>query len=143
MSILRLTEQLYVSPQIAEADAAEAAKLGIRTVICNRPDGEEPDQPEFNRAAGWFSAAGIRNVQHQPVTAPQITETDARAFARILQNSESPVLAYCRTGTRSSLLWALGQAAQGRSSAEIIAEVKEKTGIDLSSFEAKLQTAKP
>lgn len=139
MHFFRLTDNLYISPQINRNDAAEAAKLGITTVICNRPDQEEPGQPAFAEAAAWFAEAGITDIRHQPVIAPQITADDAKAFAEQLETSRGPVLAYCRTGTRCSLLWAINQVEQGRDAAEIIAKVKAATGLDLSNFAAKLQ----
>lgn len=141
MPFFRLADQLYIAPQINREDAAEAAKLGITTVICNRPDQEEPGQPTFAEITARLSEAGITEVKHQPLTAPQITEADALSFADTLAASKGPVLAYCRTGTRCSLLWAISRVHQGFGVAETIAEVKQKTGLDLTPFEAKLQTA--
>jgi sulfide:quinone oxidoreductase len=138
MTIHRLTEKLYISPQISPADAAEAAKLGIRSVICNRPDGEEPGQPTAQQTADWLADAGIQSFHHQPVLAPQAGADDARQFAAQLEAADGAVLAYCRTGTRASLLWAIGQVQAGRNAAEVMAEVQQKTGLDLSPFAAKL-----
>ena len=138
MTIHRLTEKLYISPQISPADAAEAAKLGIRSVICNRPDGEEPGQPTAQQTADWLADAGIQSFHHQPVLAPQAGADDARQFAAQLEAADGAVLAYCRTGTRASVLWAIGQVQAGRNAAEVMAEVQQKTGLDLSPFAAKL-----
>ncbi len=138
MTIHRLTEKLYISPQISPADAAETAKLGIRSVICNRPDGEEPGQPTAQQTADWLADAGIQSFHHQPVLAPQAGADDARQFAAQLEAADGAVLAYCRTGTRASLLWAIGQVQAGRNAAEVMAEVQQKTGLDLSPFAAKL-----
>ena len=138
MTIHRLSEKLYISPQISPADAAEAAKLGIRSVICNRPDGEEPGQPTAQQAAAWLADADIQSFHHQPIVAPQAGADDARHFTAQLEAAEGAVLAYCRTGTRSSLLWAIGQVQAGRNVAEVVAEVRQKTGLDLSPFAAKL-----
>ncbi|WP_107688252.1 TIGR01244 family sulfur transferase [Neisseria wadsworthii] len=141
MSFFQLTDKLYIAPQINRTDAADAAKLGITGVICNRPDQEEPDQPTFTEVSTWFADAGIRNITHQPVIGSQITESDAQTFAQTLAAHDGPVLAYCRTGTRCSLLWALHQAGQGKDVAPLISEIKEKTGLDLSNFTDKLQAA--
>lgn len=140
MPLFRLTYKLYIAPQISRNDVAEAAKLGITTVICNRPDQEEPGQPSFSETAAWFSEAGITNVQHQPVTTPQITANDAKIFAQQIEASEGPVLAYCRTGTRCSLLWAISQIEQGRNPVEMIDIVQSTIGLDLNGFAAKLQS---
>lgn len=140
MTIHRLTEKLYISPQISPADAAEAAKLGIRSVICNRPDGEEPGQPTAQQTADWLADAGIQSFHHQPVLAPQAGADDARQFAAQLEAADGAVLAYCRTGTRSALLWGLEQAAAGMPVAEIIAAAQQ-AGVDLNNFTERLQAA--
>ena len=138
MTIHRLSEKLYISPQISPADAAEAAKLGIRSVICNRPDGEEPGQPTAQQAAAWLADADIQSFHHQPIVAPQAGADDARHFTAQLEAAEGAVLAYCRTGTLSALLWAIGQVQAGRNAAAVVAEVRQITGLDLSPFAAKL-----
>ena len=109
MNIRKLAEGLYIAPQLTQADAADAAELGIRSVICNRPDGEADDQPAFNQVRQWLAEAGIANTVHQPVVAPAIGGQDTARFQALLNQAEKPVLAYCRTGTRSALLWAYHQ----------------------------------
>ncbi len=140
MAILKLSEQLYVSPQLTEQDAKNAAQLGIQTVICNRPDGEEENQPSTAQVQQWLSAEGIKSFKHQPVVAPNISAADVAAFQDLLQQADQPVLAYCRTGTRSSLLWAYHQVQNGMSVADAKAAAAE-AGVDLSNFEARLQEA--
>lgn len=104
MPIHKLTDFLYIAPQLTEADVQEAVRLGIQTVICNRPDGEEENQPAFAEVQNWFKEAGINQFSHQPVVAPQINAADVAAFQNLLQQSPAPILAFCRTGTRCSLL---------------------------------------
>ena len=140
MSILKLTDNLYIAPQLTQADTAEAARLGIRSVICNHPDGEEPGQPDFAQVQQWLAAEGIDDVQHQPVAAPTIQAGDVARFKALRQSSHTPVLAYCRTGTRCSLLWGLDQAAAGMPVAEIIAAAGQ-AGVDLGNFTERLQAA--
>ena len=98
MSIQKLADNLYIAPQLTEADVQEAAKLGIQTVICNRPDGEEENQVTFKQVESWLEAAGIREHHHQPVVAPAINAADVAAFQNLLKSVPQPVLAYCRTG---------------------------------------------
>ena len=140
MSILKLADNLYISPQLTQADAEEVAKLGIQSVICNRPDGEEEGQPEFSQVQQWLAAAGIFHSVQQPVVAPQINADDVARFKQLLAESPAPVLAYCRTGTRCSLLWGYNQLADGADVAEVMAAAKQ-AGVDLSNFEARLQEA--
>lgn len=136
----RLHNQLYISPQVRAEDLVTAARLGIGTLICNRPDGEEAGQPDFAQVRAWAEEAGIRHCIYQPVSAPAINTADAETFAAQLAAANGPVLAYCRTGTRSSLLWALHAAANGTGIADILA-CTTAAGIDLSPHTARLQAA--
>ena len=140
MSIQKLADNLYIAPQLTEADVQEAAKLGIQTVICNRPDGEEENQVTFKQIESWLEAAGIREHHHQPVVAPTINAADVAAFQNLLKSVPQPVLAYCRTGTRSALLWACHAVQNGTSTADA-ANAAKAAGIDLSNFAGKLEQA--
>ena len=140
MSILKLTDNLYIAPQLTQADTAEAARLGIRSVICNHPDGEEPGQPDFAQVQQWLAAQGIDDMQPQPLVAASLQVGDVARFKALRQSSHTPVLAYCRTGTRCSLLWGLDQAAAGMPVAEIIAAAGQ-AGVDLGNFTERLQAA--
>lgn len=141
MPIHKLTDTLYIAPQLTEADVQEAVRLGIKTIICNRPDGEEENQPTFAEVQNWFKEDGINQFSHQPVVAPQINAADVTAFQNLLQQSPAPILAFCRTGTRCSLLWSYHQVQHGASVAEVVAAA-EQAGVNLSNFEARLQEAK-
>lgn len=140
MSIRKLAGQLYIAPQLTEADVKEAAELGIRTVICNRPDGEEENQPTFAQIQNLLAAEGIRATHHQPVVAPAINAADVAAFHKLLENADQPVLAYCRTGTRCSLLWGYHQVQNGSTAAEVVTAAAA-AGVNLDNFQARLQDA--
>lgn len=140
MTILKLSENLYVAPQLTEQDALQAAQLGIKTVICNRPEGEETAQPTLDQVRQWLAAQGIRQVAHLPVVASHIHAADVAAFQNLLQHAQTPILAYCRTGTRSSLLWAYHQVQNGMSVADVKTAARH-AGVDLTAFEARLQAA--
>ncbi|MBR5941606.1 MAG: TIGR01244 family phosphatase [Neisseriaceae bacterium] len=110
MNFTQMNEQLYVSEQIDEDDIAELVRLGIRTVICHRLDGEDVGQPNFADLAAKIRAAGIKHTYHQPIASvAAITQDTARLFAHILQESELPALAFCRSGRRSAIVCALLQ----------------------------------
>lgn len=109
MIVRSLTPDVSVSPQIAVADVATLLTLGFRSIVCHRPDAEAPDQPDFQEIEQAATAAGLKAV-HQPVPAGQASDRQAAAFAALLAELPKPVLAYCRTGTRSATLWALSQA---------------------------------
>lgn len=122
MEMKTLTAGLSVSDQITMADIQTVRDAGFRAIICNRPDGEGADQPTFNEIAKAAEKVGIQTA-YLPVVAGKVTDSDAAAFDKALTELPGPVLAYCRTGTRSTTLWSLGQAGQ-RSLADILAATK-------------------
>ena len=108
----RLTDTMIASPQIAVADLIEAKDLGVTLVVNNRPEGEAEDQtpgPEIEAAA---RAAGL-DYRAIPITPSGFGEPQVAAMAEALAGAEGKVLAYCRSGTRSTLLWALARASKG------------------------------
>ncbi|WP_223423794.1 bifunctional protein tyrosine phosphatase family protein/NAD(P)/FAD-dependent oxidoreductase [Tateyamaria pelophila] len=122
MDIKTLTAGLSVSEQITPADMQAIKDAGFRAVICNRPDGEGPDQPTFEEIANAAQNAGLTAL-YLPIVSGKVTDEDAAAFDKALTELPGPVLAFCRSGTRSATLWSLGQAGQ-RSVADILAATK-------------------
>ncbi|ASW01608.1 bifunctional protein tyrosine phosphatase family protein/NAD(P)/FAD-dependent oxidoreductase [Paraburkholderia aromaticivorans] len=110
MNIKRLTDALSVSPQIQVADLPALRAAGFRTLICNRPDGEGPDQPTFAEIAAAARDEGIE-ARYLPVESGRVSDADARLFGEYLHGLPGPVLAYCRSGMRSATLWALSRAS--------------------------------
>jgi len=117
-----ISDALSVAPQISVADVAEARGLGFRAILCNRPDGEGADQPSFEEIEAAARAAGIE-ARYQPVVSGMVRDEDAQAFGAALRELPGPVLAYCRTGTRSATLWSLSEA-KTRPLPEILAATK-------------------
>lgn len=107
----RLSDELTVSPQLPIEAIDEIAKAGFKTVICNRPDDEDPGQPSFAEIAAKAEAAGMKAI-FQPVASGNVADTDADAFAANLAAAEKPVFAYCRSGTRCTILWSLASAGK-------------------------------
>ncbi|MFN3249965.1 TIGR01244 family sulfur transferase [Roseibium album] len=105
----KINGQISVAPQIAPKDLADIAQSGFRSVICNRPDGEGADQPTFEEIETAAEKFGIE-TRYMPIVAGKVGDEDAAAFADLLDNLPKPVLAYCRTGTRSATLWSLSRA---------------------------------
>ena len=101
MNIRKITGAVSVSPQIEASDVAAIKNAGFRAVICNRPDGEEADQPGYAEIAAAAEAAGIE-ARYVPVQSGMVTDGDVAAFGDALSEMQGPVLAYCRTGTRSA-----------------------------------------
>lgn len=111
MKLKQVNSDFFLSDQIIQQDLEKIAEEGIKTILCNRPDGEGADQPniiEIEQAAKKF---GIQ-VEYLPVTSGKVTDGQAQEFKKIYQNAKKPILAFCRTGTRSITLWALSQGRE-------------------------------
>lgn len=131
-----LTDMMLVSPQIDEAQVIEAARQGVTLIINNRPDGEAADQPSGADIAVAARAAGMAYIAI-PVTAAGFSMPQIAVMAAALDGAEGKVLAYCRSGTRSTNLWALARASQG-ASAEDLTPLAARAGYDLSSLSVML-----
>lgn len=125
----KLDEGVYASPQIGLSDIETAQAMGISLIINNRPDGESPDQPSSAEIEFAARAAGM-DFCSIPITHAGFSEGQVSAMRTALDAREGPVLAYCRSGTRSTLLWALAEASKGRSPDELT-EVAAQAGYDL------------
>jgi sulfide:quinone oxidoreductase len=130
-----LTDKLSVSTQLALSDLTAAAQQGIRSIINNRPDGEAPDQPASAEIAAAAAALGL-GYRHIPVVPGQIHDTDVADFSTALAELEAPVLAFCRTGTRSASLWALSAAAEVAS--PDLLSMARAAGYDLNTLKPRL-----
>lgn len=119
---IRITDSVSVAPQIAPEDVASAAAQGFRTIVNNRPDGESLDQPPGAAIAAACAAAGLDYVAI-PIDHTGFDLDQVEALVAALDHG--PVLAFCRSGTRSCNLWALAAAKQGADPAAIIAAAGE------------------
>ena len=109
MDTRKLSDTVSVSGQIDPADVPDLARAGFRSIVCNRPDGEEDGQPTYADVADAARACGME-VRHIPVGATIPMETQIEPLAAALEKLPAPILAYCRSGARSTALW---QAATG------------------------------
>lgn len=107
MEIKQINTNLSVSGQISVTDIPEIAKNGFKTIICNRPDTEEGAIP-FDHIANAAQAHNMA-IHFLPVISGALTDQNITDMAAILENAATPVLAYCRTGTRSHNLYQLVQ----------------------------------
>lgn len=136
MQIRPLNESVAVSPQIAPDDIPAIKAAGFAAIVNNRPDDEEPGQPSGADIRAAAEAAGLK-YSAVPVTGAGFSHPQLDGMARALVEAEGPVLAYCRSGTRSCNLWALAAAKAGRNP-ELLHQQAEKAGYDLSAIRPTL-----
>ena len=108
MTFKLLTNDLYISAQLTQNLIEQASKDGIKTIINNRPDQEEVNQPLSDELEKKALELGL-HYAHLPVNPGEFTHEDAKKFVQILEQNPAPYLAFCRTGNRSCNLWALSQ----------------------------------
>ena len=128
MKVVKLSESLSVSEQIAIADMPAIAAAGFKAVINNRPDGEQPDQPGSAELDAAARAAGL-DYYYFPVTAQNFPGDNLEQMADLIDEPDEPVLAFCRTGTRCTNLWLVSREAAARDGARTVAS---GLGYDLS-----------
>ena len=128
MEIKRVDELISVSPQISASDIPALAAAGFKSIVCNRPDGEGNDQPLFDEIEEAAVKEGLQ-ITYQPVQSGKVMDSDAETFGHWFDTTPKPVLAYCRTGTRSVTLWSMSQA--GKMPLPEILEKTKTAGYDM------------
>lgn len=129
MTLRRIDETISVAPQIEPHEVAALAEAGFKAVINNRPDGEDAGQPSGEAVRHAAEAAGL-SYTAIPVTHAGFSMNQVEAMASALGQAGGPVLAYCRSGTRSTNLWALAEASRG-GDADTLIEKAAGAGYDI------------
>lgn len=138
MQVSRISPNLSVTSQILAADMPELSALGFRTLINNRPDGESNDQPSNADLEVAAREHGL-GYCYLPVVPGKLGSGDVARFSSVLRDLTGPVLAFCRTGTRSVTLWALSEA--GHLDSEAIIATAREAGFDLGDLRPRLTVA--
>lgn len=129
MDLKRINDHVSVSGQIGPEDVATLKSLGFTAIVNNRPDGESPDQPAGAEIEAAARAAGLAYhaipLGREGVSPDLVDKTKA-----VIEGSDGPVFCFCRSGTRSTTLWALSQAG-AMDASEIISQAAE-AGYDMS-----------
>ena len=128
MDIRHLTERYAVSPMIALEDLAQIKALGFTDVINNRPDGEITPDVQTTAMQAAATALGLK-FHINPVIGGAMTPENVQVQAGAMAQAQGPVLAYCASGNRSSVVWALTQA--GSRSADDLIGTAAKFGYNL------------
>jgi len=132
--LVSLRPGLSITGGLHRPDIEALARLGVRTIVNNRPDGEDQGQLSAAEARRLAEAHGLV-YHHIPITAATLSRADVDAFAAALRDAPTPVVAHCRTGTRSTLLWALVRMREGADALALVAEAA-RHGIDIASLPA-------
>jgi uncharacterized protein (TIGR01244 family) len=136
MNVKPLSRDLSVMPQIEATEVADLAARGFKSIIGNRPEGEAPDQPAWSSLVAEAERRGMP-ARQIPVIPGQIGPDDVKRFAEALRDLPTPIAAFCRTGTRSAMLWALANP-DGLSVDERIA-VAAAQGYDLAPLRDRME----
>ncbi|MBY6065917.1 TIGR01244 family phosphatase [Leisingera aquaemixtae] len=132
-----ITPRYSVSPQISAEDLPAIADAGYKTVICNRPDEEVPPSHQAEAIRAAAEAAGLR-FELLPLTHQTMTPDNVARQRELYEGCEGPVLAYCASGTRCSVVWALSQA--GDMAADDILKKTEAAGYQLDGLRPALES---
>lgn len=124
LDIREISETYAVSPQIAPEDMTAIRARGFTTVICNRPDAENPAELHSSAMKAAAEAAGLQFVENPFAAGLDLSIIDRQRSA--IDGADGPVLAYCRSGTRSATVWALAEA--GRKSTDDILQATAQAG---------------
>lgn len=137
----RVTPTFSVAGQLAVGDVRRAAEEGFKIIINNRSDNEEPGQPSTAAVRAVATEAGLAYYFLPFVGAPPpavVAET-----ATIMEQARGPILAYCRSGRRSTLAWALAEALSGEATPDEILALAARAGYDLSGAREALESLAP
>ncbi|CAM3668816.1 bifunctional protein tyrosine phosphatase family protein/NAD(P)/FAD-dependent oxidoreductase [Roseateles saccharophilus] len=135
MDYKTLVPELAVAAQVHAADLHEIARAGFRSLICNRPDGEGNDQPVFAELEAGARGLGL-TMHYLPAESGKVSDEQGRQFGALMAECPKPVLAFCRTGMRSTTMWALSQA--GTLPLPQIIERAARAGYDLKGLVRRL-----
>lgn len=135
MALKHVSDTFAVAPQIAPEQLQHLAEQGFGTLICNRPDREDPDQPALALMRAAAQQAGM-DFHHIPVSGGEFPEGAVSAFRKVRAEAPGNVLAYCRTGTRSITLDALANP-ENLDVAQRLARARE-AGCDLSALRDRM-----
>ncbi len=139
----KLHNNIFVAGQIQASDFEAFKQAGISTIINNRPDGEEPGQLTAAQAQALSDEHGMRYYYLPMVNGQALPEDLVDNFKNAIDQSDGNVLAHCRSGMRSSFIWALGAIADAQISVDEAIQAAQGAGIPLENARAVLETVQP
>lgn len=136
MDLRALDERASAAPQLLPADLAAVRTAGFHGIVNNRPDHEEPGQPTSADMAAAAADAGLAYA-HVPMGREPLTEELVAKMRRAIDEVGAPAVLFCRSGTRSTTLWALAEATSGRDAEDLVKRAAD-AGYDLTPMRAAL-----
>jgi uncharacterized protein (TIGR01244 family) len=133
-ALAELAPGICAAGNLDQSDIEALAASGVRTIVNNRPDGEDRGQLEAAEARRIAEGLGLA-YHHIPVTMASLSQADVDAFAAVLASSPTPIVAYCRSGTRCALLWGLARMRDGVDPGTLVADAA-RGGIDIAALPA-------
>lgn len=130
--LMELAPGLSAAGALSAADIEALAQAGVKTIVNNRPDDEDPGQLPAADAIRLCAAHGIA-YHHIPFVAASLTREQVDEFAAVLKTAPHPVVAHCRSGTRSTMIWALTRMREGEDPAALVA-LGAKNGVDIAAL---------
>jgi len=130
--LMELAPGLTAAGGLARGDIEALAASGVKTIVNNRPDGEDSGQLPAEEARRLCAAHGVA-YHHIPFVAATLTRADIDAFDAVLNSAPRPLVAHCRSGTRSTMIWALTRVRQGEDAAALVA-LAARNGVDISAL---------
>jgi len=134
----KITDDFAVAPQLPPAALDVAAKEGFHTVICNRPDGEDANQPTLDEMSKTATRAGMA-FHAVPFDMHSLDRGVIDNFEAAINTANGPILAYCRSGTRSTIAWCVVQRRAGRNIDDVLSAAMA-AGYDLRAQAAMIES---
>ncbi len=132
--LMQLAPDVTATGALTRDNIEALAAAGTKVIVNNRPDGEDPGQITAEEARQLCSAHGIA-YHHIPFVGATLTRADIDAFAAVLKNAAGPLVAHCRSGTRSTMIWALTRLREGADPVALVA-LGARNGVDIAALTA-------
>jgi len=139
MKSSKINQEITVAYQITVSDLAEIVEQGFKTIFCHRPDGEGPDQPNFEEIESAARKLGLE-LKYLPVTMGKISDDDIQQFSSSFDAATKPIFSYCRSGMRAITLWSLKEA--DTTSLPELLSIGKNAGYDMSGLSLRLASGK-
>jgi uncharacterized protein (TIGR01244 family) len=130
--LMQLAPGVTATGALTRDNIEALAAAGTKIIVNNRPDGEDPGQLPADEARQLCAAHGIA-YHHIPFVAATLSAADIDAFAAVLKGAAGPVVAHCRSGTRSTMIWALTRMREGADPVALVA-LGQRNGVDITAL---------